>query len=112
MKIVGIATREAHIDHIYRVGEVLGFMGDLTVDKITYHRAGTLYNKGFQTNEAGYSVAFVDSKIRHLIPEREVIQVSVDITKEKKSTESAAAEETPDDFLLTEENTEEVTEGA
>lgn len=91
MKIMSIGTTHKNdfIPNVYTVGETFDEAGfamfaGLTIEKITYHRAAALYNKGFQTDEAGYSVAFVDSNIRHLIPEREVVLVGVDITKEKK----------------------------
>jgi hypothetical protein len=89
-----MASKNGSIPASYIVGEVPEFM-NLMVEKITYHRSATLYNKGFQTNKAGYSVVFANSEIRHLIPEKEVIQVGVDIEKEEKASKKQYVPELP-----------------
>jgi hypothetical protein len=101
MNIVGILTKNGNmVASYYFVGSPLvAGENDLVIEKIVYHRPGALYNKGFQTNEPGYSISFVNSNIRHIIPEREVIRIDMDITKEEKSKKSSVADDTPRAFL-------------
>lgn len=109
MKIVGITTK---LGAVYNIDNGVG--GNV-VEKIVYFKeVPGLYNKGYQLNESSYVVYMNDSAIRTLVPQREISEVRVDTTKEKKKDNetSAAAEETPDDFLGTEENTEDLAEGA
>ena len=105
MIIVAISTKSGKN---YTVGQNPAHLDEVIVEKIMYHREGNLYNKGFQIGVPAYSVAMEGSKLRRLIPEHEVAEVWIDITKKKKD------DETPDmeNFLTeTTDNQEEGEEG-
>jgi len=82
MKLVAITTKSGKN---YTIGTAPVHLNDeQVVEKIIYHRAANLYNKGFQTGEPGYSIAITGSTIRHLVPEHEVAEIWVDIAQDKK----------------------------
>ena len=89
MKIVGLTTKQGKHFAVGFSPEHLG--ENMVVENIIYNRAGNLYNKGFQTNEPGYTIAIVDSPVRRIVPEREASEVLIDVTPTKKKND----EETP-----------------
>jgi len=90
MKLVAVTTKSGKN---FTVGMQPVHDPTLTVEKITYHREGNIYNKGYQTGVPGYSIAMVDNPVRRLIPEHEVSEVWIDTTKEDKKKKP---EETPE----------------
>ncbi len=64
------------------------------VSSIRYNRSGKLYNGGYQGEFPSYTVEFVDSDIRSIIPERQMARIGIDVEKNKKDDE--AVPELPD----------------
>lgn len=80
MKIISITTKTGVV---YQRGAAQQ-AGETPVESITYNRDGNLYNKGFFNSTPSYTIRFVESKTRDIVPESEVIHISVDTTKEEK----------------------------
>lgn len=103
MKIMGIIKKDGLS---YMVGEP-AVVGEAFIERIVYKREGNLFNSGLTNNEAAYVVYITDNPVARIVPEREVSEIYFDTTKEgKKNKTSAAAEETPDDFLDADDDTQ------
>lgn len=98
-KIIAVTTKSGKN---YTVGHVPAHLEGMTVENITFHRPEKVYNGGFQTSLAGYSVAMVDDFVRRLIPEHEIAEVWVD-TSDLQSKKKKSDDESPANFITAEE---------
>lgn len=96
MKITGIIKKNGSS---YMVGEPAG-PDEAIVERIVYKRDGNLFNSGLTNNEAAYVVYITDSPVARIVPEREVPEIYFDTTKEEKKKKNPAGDETPEQYLV------------